>query len=124
MKNAMLTLTIYKHDGLWCFTDEARDLVHEPFVLGMTEIITHVISEFQIKSKTENYRVIFSAEKFPQYQGYLYYQYPEHGGTWYCLKTVLQEEAGQDDLKGWLCPATLKFFELFPKSIYFKVESI
>lgn len=120
----MMILEIYKYSGLWCFTDTKRDLTHEPFVLGMSEIITHVIKEFKLGSDEDNYRVIFSEDKFPGYQGYLYYQYPEHGGNWYCLTTTLQSEPSQDDLKGWLCPATLKFFEMFPKSIYFKVELI
>lgn len=124
MTNAMMVLEIYKHNGLWCFTDKERDLFHEPFVLGMSEIITAVIKDFQLGSDENNYRIIFSSSKFPQYQGHLYSQYPEHGGNWYCLTTVLESEPSQDDLKGWLCPATLKFFEMFPKAIYFKVESI
>lgn len=122
--NAMLTITIYKHDGLWCFTDDSRDLLHEPFVLGMSEVITHVITKFNLGSDENYFRIVFSAEKFPQYQGQLYYQYAEYDGAWYRLNTVLDNEPSEDDMCGWLCPATLKFFKDFPKNIYFMVELI
>lgn len=122
--NSMLTIQIYKHDGLWCFTDDSRDLLHEPFVLGMSEIITHVIKLFNIGSEQDYFRITFSSNKFPQHQGKLYYQYSEYDGAWYCLNTIKDENPNENDLKGWLCPATLKFFEIFPKSIYFKVELV
>ena len=122
--NALLTIQIYKHIGSWCFTDHDRGLRHEPFVLGMTEMIDQIITEFKLGDLVGPYRVIFSMNKFPKHQGYLFYQYSEHNGVWYALSTVKNPEISEESPKGWLCPATLEFFDFFPKTIYFKIEPI
>ena len=41
-------------------------------------------------------------------------QNEEMGGAWYSCNAQT----------GWLCPATLKFFDDFPESIYFKLEKL
>jgi len=45
MANAMLCIEIYKFNGTWCFTDTERELLHEPFVLGIPDIINSALEE-------------------------------------------------------------------------------
>lgn len=122
--NSLLALEIYRHLGCWCFTDHDRGLRHEPFVLGMTEIIDYVINEYKLGDLIGPYRIIFSANKFPKHQGHLFYQYAEDNGTWYALSTPAKHIIDEDSPRGWLCPATLEFFDYFPKFIYFKIEPV
>lgn len=124
MANAMMVLTIYKRDGLWCFTDEEHNLKHEPFVLGTTELIDKTVTDFNLGTLEESYRLIFSEMKFPEYQGRLFYQYSEHNGVWYAMSTTLNDEMNSNSPRGWLCPATMNYFEIFPKNIYFRLERI
>lgn len=121
MHNSMLALQLYRNAGTWCFTDESRNLTNEPFVLGMPTIIDKVIKDNNIDSPTPT--VIFSSEEFPQCQGYLAYEMFEQGGVWYSLQELHKPlKYPGETLQGWLCPATLKFFDTHPKRIYFKLE--
>ena len=110
----MLCVEIYKFNGTWCFTDTKRELLNEPFVLGIPEIINSVLEEQKLVEKGKNYRILFSAQEFPTYHGALARQNEEMGGAWYAW----------NEQKGWLCPATLKFFCDFPETIYFKIEKL
>jgi hypothetical protein len=114
MSNSMLVLEMYRHAGTWVFTDEKRDLVNEPFVLGVPEIFDSVIEEQNLKGN-HIYRVIFSDQNFPLAHAEVEKISEEGGGAWYKHKKTPP---------GWLCPATLKFFKEFPKRIFFKIEVI
>lgn len=124
MKNALYVIEIYRHAGTWCFTDTERDLVHEPFVLGIPEFIDQNIKTHNLGSLDSNYRVIFSEDSFPAYQGLLAFQEREHGGAWYQMLVPKNKVKTDEKEQGWLCPATLKFFADFPESIYFKLELV
>lgn len=113
MANAMLCIEIYKLHGIWCFSDEKRELVDEPFILGMTELITAALKHTNLYEFNKKYRILFSGYDFPFNNGYLNKLGEERGGAWY----------EWNENKGWLCPATLKFFEQFPEKIYFKLEN-
>jgi hypothetical protein len=110
----MLVLEMYHHAGTWVFTDEKRDLVNEPFVLGVPEIFDSVIEEQNLKGN-HLYRVIFSDQNFPLAHAEVEKISEEGGGAWYKHKKTPP---------GWLCPATLKFFKEFPERIFFKIEVI
>lgn len=110
----MLCIEIYKFNGTWCFTDHKRELVHEPFVLGVPEIIDAVLHETSLYKENKNYRILFSEEEFPCSHGALTQVREEFNGAWY-------ERNGQE---GWLCPATLAFFPHFPEKIYFRFEAL
>jgi hypothetical protein len=110
----MLILEMYRHAGTWVFTDEKRDLVNEPFVLGVPEIFDSVIEEQDLKGN-HLYRVIFSDQNFPLAHAEVEKISEEGGGAWYKHKKTPP---------GWLCPATLKFFKEFPERIFFKIEVI
>jgi len=144
MSNAMMSITIYKHNGFWSFTDDERGLVHEPFVMGMDEIIDFFIEKYGDKDSA-THTILFSGRKFPGSQGYLskikHSHEPDHGGAWYeydaryPLISVTDKVTGERTyssypgefyhsvpLDGWLCPATLAFFKKFPELIHVAID--
>lgn len=122
MSNALFVIEIYRHAGTWCFTDEKRDLIHEPFVSGIPELINDCINQLET-SKDNRYRITFSEKQFPESKEYLRFHFEEHGGAWYS-KQVTEKNTEQNTKIGWLCPATLKFFSCFPKRIYFWITPL
>jgi hypothetical protein len=122
MSNSILVLELYRNAGTWCFTDAERDLVHEPFISGIPEIIDECIAE-TVENKAETYRLTFSNQQFPGATNYLTYLFEEYGGAVY-TKQKIGQEANPMARTGWLCPATLKFFEFFPKTIYFALHPL
>lgn len=114
MANAMLSIEIYKFNGTWCFTDKERELLHEPFVLGVPEIINTALKEQNLYEEGKNYRILFAEQEFPLAHGVLKQVQDAFGGSWYAW----------NKLEGWLCPATLAFFHDFPKEIHFRLEKL
>ena len=112
MSNAMMSIKIYRHCDTWAFTDLPKGLQDEPFVCGIPEIIDHFINNFSDPSK-QTHRIIFSARNFPYSHGKLVKTKMEAGGAWYSY---------ENSMEGWLCPATLKFFEEHPDELYVKFE--
>jgi len=112
MSNAMMSIKIYRYCDTWAFTDISRDLQDEPFVCGIPEIIDYFIEKFS-DSKKETHRIIFSARNFPLSHGKLVKEGMESGGAWYSY---------ENRAKGWLCPATLKFFDQHPDELYVRFE--
>jgi len=112
MSNAMMSIKIYRHCDTWAFTDLSRGLKDEPFVCGVPEIIDYFIKKFSDPTK-ETHRIIFSARNFPYSHGKLIKCEMEAGGAWYSYENFL---------KGWLCPATLEFFDKHPDELYVKFE--
>lgn len=110
----MLCIEIYEFNGTWCFTDQERELVHEPFVSGIPEIINTVLKNNSLYEDGKNYRVLFAEQEFPQCHGVLNQTRKEFSGAWY----------DWNDQEGWLCPATLAFFDHFPEKIYFRFEKL
>jgi hypothetical protein len=112
MSNAMMSIKIYRHCETWAFTDPSRGLQDEPFVCGIPEIIDFFIEKFSDPAK-ETHRIIFSAKNFPLSHGRLEKNEMEYGGAWYSC---------ENGSKGWLCPATLKFFDEHPEELYVRFE--
>jgi len=106
-----MIIEVYPHCGTWAFTDTARGLVHEPFVCGIPEIIDHFIQHFGDTSRKKHV-LTFSDRTFPSSQGALIKGAPYSGGAWYSYK----------DMEGWLCPATLKFFNEMPETLFVSVD--
>jgi hypothetical protein len=75
--NSLYVLKIYNHEGTYVFDDPQVDLVREPFVMGMPEIIEH-----QMGGPIDTFTAIFSAAAFPGYNTVLKRLHPEYGGTW------------------------------------------
>ena len=112
-KNAIQILELYRHAGTWVFDDEKNDLVAEPFVAGVPAIIDKALHKTG-GGHEKNIRLLFSDTSFPHAIKVEKIK-EEMGGCWY-------RDADEDI--GWLCAATLMYFENFPDSIYFKIEVI
>jgi hypothetical protein len=127
----MLTLYPYElHPGLWVFDDPRTHLREEAFVLGMSEMITALVTERQIPDASRGVSLTFSPEPF-DHDVELTWQRTADGspvdsdsarsaGNWYA-----GEVAGQDsEMEGWLCPALFHYFETTPMKIYVRVDPL
>jgi hypothetical protein len=111
--NALFAIRIYNNHGLWVFDDEKRGLVKEPFVAGMPEIIEAVTAH--LPDAKSGFNAVFSPTPLPTYEAELTWQsYDGNDGNWY-----KEEKTG---LRGWLCPALLKFFPKAPVKLYVQVS--
>ncbi len=112
--NAMMSLNLYKTGDTWMFDDETFGITAEPFVLGMSEII----SSYLTKGK-DRCTAIFSLNEFPECDT-LDLEYEEAGGGWYNVsKSNFPTTKG---MRGWLCPVTRVYLDTIPKNIYYKIQ--
>ncbi len=114
MANQILTIQPYWQTGTWVFDDEAVGLDAEPFVEGIPEMITDMVED--IDNARDGFRLLFSAEPFPNYQEKITWVREEMDGNWY-----KREENGEE---GWLCPALFKYYDSAPAEIYAKAEPL
>ena len=112
-ENALLIIAPYWFEGTWVFDDAAVGLTREPFVLGVPEMIDHLVKG--IPNARAGFRLLFSKAPFPGYQLELVWVREETGGNWYRTMDPPQE--------GWLCPALLRYFTCAPGTIYVRAES-
>ena len=113
--NAMMALNLYKTGDTWMFDDADNNIKAEPFVLGMSEIIT----DYLPKGKDEC-KMIFSLNEFPTCDT-LKLKKEEANGGWYVVnKSSSKELEGRE---GWLCPVTRVYLNAIPKNIYYKIEN-
>lgn len=109
--------------GTWCFSDEATGLVDEAFVSGANTFITSMLLKkgIDLAKASKGFNLTFSGTFFPDYDVVInHVGDDEHGvGNWYTLEL----EDGSL-MKGWFCPALLKYFSEAPKQIYAKVEEL
>lgn len=118
--NQINIIAPYRSMGGWAFDDDAVGLFREPFVAGADTAIDKIVKHFGIK--TDKIKMTFSKDEFPEYQVKLIYDgfdgIPswEGGGDYYKIRD------DNFDLRMWLCPALLKYFNISPAEIYVKVE--
>ncbi len=112
--NQIFIIQPYFYNGSWVFDDAEAGLVREPFVSGIPEMIDKLVEG--IPGASEGFRLLFSADPFPEYDIELTRLREEIGGYWYQAKDTNHE--------GWLCPAMFKYFDTPPEHIYAKVEGI
>ena len=118
MSNAMFQIFPYRKHFTWFFDDESRGLKAEPFVLGVTAMITTIAA--RVGATGSRISILFSANPFPGHQGALRKDdkgFGEFGGAWYMLDAPGEPPGG----RGWLCPATLRYFDDYPDTIYFQI---
>lgn len=116
--NVMNMIFPWKEGANWIFDDPARGLVREPFVLGIPEMIDEIVELLGLTG--EKVKFIFSKNEFPQYHAYIEKTRDEAGSAWY---KVGKSNIGElSDNEGWLCPATLLYFEAMPDRIYLRIE--
>ena len=113
--NAMMSLNLYKVGNVWQFDDARYGIVAEPFVLGMSEII----SEYLPKGK-ETCTAIFSLNEFPGCETLTLTEEMSNGGWYYVSDSAYP---GIQGMKGWLCPVTRVYLNDIPEKIYFRVEA-
>ncbi|MEM1185310.1 MAG: DUF6717 family protein [Planctomycetota bacterium] len=112
--NQIFVICPYRQHGTWVFDDPAVDLVAEPFVSGVPEIIDRLVAA--IDRADEGFRLLFSAGEMPDAHLTLDHLRPEIGGHWY--------RAAAWELEGWLCPAMFKYFDDAPDRITLRVEPL
>ena len=112
--NAMLSLNLYKFKTTWMFDDPRFDIIAEPFVMGMSEII----SDFLPKGQNECLAT-FSLNNFPGAEELTLTKEEADGGWYTVTKSSITENLG---LSGWLCPVTRVYLNGIPKNIYYKVK--
>ena len=110
MSNALMVIFPYRHKGMWVFDDEDVGLRKEPFVSGADTIIDHAVDTLGIQNARKGFRLVFSANPFPDYHLKLDWLREGDGGNWYASE--------QFEMEGWLCPALLKYFDKAPAEIY------
>ena len=109
MGNAIMVIAPYWWGGTWVFDDPAVDLVREPFVAGVPEMIDHLVRD--VENARQGVRLTFSASPFPGCQEELIWVREESGGNWYRTE--------DPPMEGWLCPALLRYFDEAPERIYY-----
>jgi hypothetical protein len=114
MSNVIGVIAPYWYEGTWVFDDPAVELVREPFVSGIPEMINDLVAD--IPNALQGFRLLFSSAPFPGSQRQLIRQREEYGGYWYQLADT--------DAEGWLCPALFKYFETAPAQLFVKAEAI
>ncbi len=112
MQNFLFLIVPYRYGETWVFDHSEFDLVREPFVFGVPEMIDALVEN--IPNATTGFRLLFSAQPFPGYQVKLDWLREEYQGNWY-----LWQGKG---LEGWLCPAMYHFFQEAPTQLYCRAE--
>jgi hypothetical protein len=107
--NAITCIMPYREYGTWVFDDPRVGLVREPFVLGIPEMIDEMVKD--IPNAKKGFSMCFSLMEPPvDNHFHIKLMAEESGGGWY--RDVKTRKAG------WLCPATLNYFEAFPDEMY------
>ena len=116
MPNQLNVIAPYKLEGVnaWVFDDPRVGLVQEPFVFGADVFLSFLSKD--IPNAQKGFRLIFSADPFPGYQQKVARIGDEMGGSWY--------ESANPPMKGWLCPALLRYFDAAPAEIYVRAEPL
>ena len=112
--NSILIIQPYRYAGTWVFDDPSTQLVQEPFVEGVPEMIDELVRE--IPDAQSGFRMLFASTPFPGWQAKLEHRREEYSGTWSFSPTYNRE--------GWLCPALFKYFQTAPSEIYIKAEPL
>ena len=113
MPNAIMVIAPYRLEGTWVFDDPAVDLVREPFVAGVPEMIDRIVGN------ADRFRLTFSAGPFPGFEHELVRVREEVGGHWYRMDDF--PEPGES-MEGWLCPALFKYFDQAPERLYVRAD--
>jgi hypothetical protein len=109
-ENSLFTLDPYwTEGGSLVFDDLDRDLIAEPFVCNIDEMLAAAAALSGV-DPTCGFRVRFSASSFPTSKFSLLWQREEYGGNTYWSPELEQE--------GWLCPALYKYYEDAPWELH------
>ncbi len=114
-ENAIQAIMPYRMFGTWVFDDPHAGLVREPFVLGIPEMIDVMV--WDMADPSDGFRMCFSlTEPAVMNAHHIKLMALENGGAWY--RDV------ETRMGGWLCPATLLYFQSFPDELYIWAEEM
>jgi hypothetical protein len=107
--NQINVINPYRTQYGWAFDDENVGLIGEPFVAGIPEIIDSIVGS------ANNFTAYFSHEFFPD-STFILNKIEDNveAGSYYRLNNT--------EMVGWLCPATLKYFEDYPTQIFVQIK--
>lgn len=105
--NSIISLELYKLNNTWYFDDKVFEITREPFVLGMSEIISSYLHP-----EARTCTILASRQAFPMAEK-LRLEKEEADGGWYTV-----ERSG---MQGWLCPVTRVYMQYIPENIYFNI---
>jgi hypothetical protein len=112
--NAIMVIAPYWYNGTWVFDDPAVNLKREPFVAGVPEMIDLLVKE--VPDAKQGFRLLFSANAFPDYQKKLTWLRGDSGGNFYRLE--------DPPMEGWICPAMFRYYKTPPPALYVKAEAL
>jgi len=112
-RNAIFTLTFYRHEGQWVFDDPGRDIQVEPLVCGADDVFD-VLSGRDQDPAINRCTVNFSATPIPGHKVHARFQKPEYGGSVYTTTDLM----GTEPFEFWLCPALFAYFDRAPEDLY------
>lgn len=117
-RNAIFTLTFYRHQGQWVFDDERRDIFVEPLVCGADDVFD-VISGRCDDESINRCTVNFSSSPIPGFALHATYLGPEFDGSRYSTADMTPDTP----FEFWLCPALFAYFDRAPKNLYVQYVS-
>lgn len=113
----------------WVFDDERTQIKEEPFVLGMSEMISRLVESKKLNNPEKGFKLIFS-EKEMESDTVLEWTRSDNKdakpgvpgssekGNWY--KATISGLR----MEGWLCPALSCFFRAAPEKIYIRAVNL
>lgn len=110
--NSIMIITPYQYGTQWVFDDANVGLVREPFVMGIGEMISTMVSDFA--APEEGFTLLFSASPFPGHTLTLDRMHEDLDGRWY--------KSDELEATGWLCPALFEYFDEAPENIYVQIK--
>jgi hypothetical protein len=111
MQNAVYVIHPYRYQHMWVFDDARVDLVKEPFVMGIPEIIDQAVQH--LPNPEAGFMVLFNDTGLPQADLVLQKLEEDAGGNWY--------QCAASGRKGWLCPALYKYYPTAPQNLFIKI---
>lgn len=115
-RNAIFTLTFYRHHGQWVFDDPARGIQLEPLVSG-ADVLFDVLSGRDLDDTITRCTVNFSTTPIPGHEVAAKFIGSEMEGSVYQV-TVCKTNADIIDFRFWLCPALFAYYRRAPKTLY------
>lgn len=120
--NSVPVMELYPYNlyGTWVFDDASTGLKEEAFVLGMTEMISRMVSEAGVLNPYKGFRLMFSFMSFEGSQACVSKidGGDKENGNWY------EGDIYGQHMKGWLCPALYLYFPDAPQKIHIRVENL
>jgi len=114
--NVVKVIRPYRWNGMWVFDDPSCNLKREAFVCGADEIISRISED--IPNRNKGFILIFSEHAIPEATLVVHHEKKgERGiGDYYVHRP--------SGMRGWLCPALMKYFTKAPKAIYATAKAI